>query len=920
MSARAAANHVNHIGFTCETLLLEGIKSQRSMPVVCGLLKVTPRMFDWRGELKKVMPDRPVSRRRFMEKTITASIAVGLRGELRALRGLKTVIAPHTDGLSLKATGNPQQGYGVTFLFNGQPLARHNGGGEFSASFQNEERSLDDRVDNWKATSCRGDSTHLVLEGECKLKNLNTTVFALVDYELVTPHVVRKKIRLYQADMFMLFYQLSNRLEPQESPAKFWSFDRLEWNGGALHEYFPAAGFRTKNGLCVGLLTDSGFRNQWTRIIRRDGRPVKPAPHRIPDASLYTGSQEEERGQGTFFVQQTFGEVMEQVTGKVNSETIVLPDISSWKKHGKVTVDERDGVAILSPHSSDDGVIIPFAAGGANVYSVRVQYRSPCPVAIEVWNVDERLRKAGDITLYNDGVPASIGAWTDFQTTVFVPGLQGHSCAVFISVAPSEQAQKVEASLGFANVEVRGLQIRRITTRSEPYHRLEMGHSAEKTVFLFADEKVPDTVRGHRLASQLYLADGLGFKGAEAEKVVYADLMMLCWIAGPESFRPICAPSIWYSAAGEMYLRDSFFALNGIHNHELNDEVFNVWAENQGPDGAINTLVEPNRANVERKSNDSTPLWLMWAFLNHRRFGTELPMEKVRRAAEYCLRTYDPGREGLCRAQFVMGQLDVIQYPEGTSTLCENQGMLAVTWRVIKELRIPGVSETISDAYLGKVEQLYRSYYDPARKFLRPARDIGDAIGFAEIFPEYLSLWLFGREILSDEMVVNHLDRIPAMILREDCPHPEAGGVVRPILIGLPQGGTGWSYFNESWHPMVSDSFAASYANHGMDGIYYNGGSWMRLEVCGYVTGKLHGWKGAADAIANRLWAELNIAPDFPSSQEYLATSAANPFFGYHRVFAWNSFVLQALELAGLRDPEMDPDYIPMSSRQTANL
>jgi hypothetical protein len=108
---------------------------------------------------------------------------------------------------------------------------------------------------------------------------------------------------------------------------------------------------------------------------------------------------------------------------------------------------------------------------------------------------------------------------------------------------------------------------------------------------------------------------------------------------------------------------------------------------------------------------------------------------------------------------------------------------------------------------------------------------------------------------------------------------------------------------------MVSDSFAANYANHGMDGIYYNGGSWMRIEVCGYVAGKLHGWSGATKAIANRLWAEVNISPDFPTSQEYLATDAAHPFYGYHRVFAWNSFILQALEQAGLRNPEMDPDY-----------
>jgi hypothetical protein len=438
-----------------------------------------------------------------------------------------------------------------------------------------------------------------------------------------------------------------------------------------------------------------------------------------------------------------------------------------------------------------------------------------------------------------------------------------------------------------------------------------MDRTAEKTVFIFADETVPDTLRGCRLASQLHLADGLDFKGGDTEKIVYADLMMLTWIAGPESFRPILAPSIWYSAAGEMYLRDSFFALSGIHNRELNESVFGLWGENQGPDGSINTLIEPNRANVERKSNDSTPLWLMWALLNRRRFGTRLPMDKVRKAAEYCLETYDPRREAVCHAQFVLGQLDVIRYPEGTSVICENQGMLAVTLRAIKELQIPGVSETLSEEYIGRAEAHYRSYYDPARKFMRPARDIADAIGFAEIFPEYLSLWLFKRKILTDEMVVDHLDHIPAIMPRSNCPHPELSGTVRPILIGLPPGQKDWSYFTSKWHPMISDSFATNYANHAMDGIYYNGGSWMRIEICGYVAGKLHGWNGARKAIANRLWAEINIAPDFPTSQEYLATDPAHPFFAYHRVFAWNSFVLLALEQAGLRSPEMDPDFHP---------
>lgn len=856
------------------------------------------------------MPHKSISRRRFIGNSVQGGLTAGLGLDSHPLSLLSAVIAG-TDNLSLKVAGDATQGYGVTLLSNGQPFARHNQGGEFSAIFQNEDRSVEDRVEYWKAANCTGDAMRLTLSGECKLKNLGATVFVQVAYERITPRVVRKKITLRQADMFLMFYQLGNRLEPLESPAKLWSFDQLDWQGEPAHEYFPAAGFRTKSGLCVGLLTDSGYRNQWTRIVRRDGKPVKPAPAQIPDANLYVGSSPLERSNGNPYVQQTFGEVTQLISKEQLLKIVPLPEMSAWKTLGSASLDQRNGIAVVSTQSADDGVLVPLPASDSPALSLRMEYRSASPLALQVWRVGEQSQKVENITLYNDAVPESPEAWSVFETQVFVPGPQAHRHALFLSVAPSEQALNVATPGGTAKIEVRGLQVRPVATRPEPYHRLEMDRPVDKTVFVFADETVPDTLRGHRLASQLHLADGLDFKGGETEKMLYADLMMLTWIAGPEAFRPILAPSIWYSAAGEMYLRDSFFALNGIHNRELNESVFGLWGENQGQDGAINTLVEPNLANVERKSNDSTPLWLMWALLNRRRFGTSLPKEKVRKAAEYCLQAYDPGRDALCHAQFVMGQLDVIRYPQGTSTICENQGMLAVTLRTIKELQIHGLSETLSEEYIGRAEALYRSYYDPARKFMRPAREIADAIGFAEIFPEYLSLWLFKRKILADEMVVNHLDRIPVIMPRSESPYPETGGTVRPILIGLPEGRNNWSFFTSKWHPMVSDSFAANYANNAMDGIYYNGASWMRIEICGYVTGQLHGWSGARKAIANRLWAELNISPDFPTSQEYLATDPAHPFFGYHRVFAWNSFVLQALEQAGLRTPQMDPDFVP---------
>jgi hypothetical protein len=811
--------------------------------------------------------------------------------------------------VSLRVSGDAESGYGVTILFRDQPIARHHQGGEFSAIFQNFERSLEDRVEDWKAASSTGDSKRINLTGVMQLSNLRTKVFVEVTYEVMTPQVVKKTIEFRQADMYMLFYQLTNRLEPEAASVKLWSFDHPDCKGGPLHEYFPAAGFRTASGATVGLLTDSGYRNQWSRIIRRDGTPVKPAPLSTPDLNLYYLPYAADRSEQGAYIQQRFGEVTIQCSGEGSRTPVNLPAASMWERSAGMKVERLEAGVKLFPINLKDFVLLPFSAKAGEIYAVHLKYRCEAPISVHAWDVDDEFNKLADLTLFNDTAPASPAAFSNFDHSFVVPALQGTGAGIALSLTDYDDAGAREnGSTSLPSMEVRDIELSRVATHPEPYHCLEMGQMQTRVVFIFADDAITDTLRGYRLASQLHLADGLGFKGGETEKVLYADVMMLSWNAELAEPRPILAPSIWYSAAGEMYLRDSFYALNGIHNRELNEKVFTAWADNQGDDGAINTLVEPSIANLERKSNDSTPLWLIWALLNRRRFSTELQMDKVRRAAEYCLATYDPKREAICTAQFVIGQLDVIHYPKGTRILCENQGMLAVLLRVIRELQIPDVSASISASYIAKAEEEYRSYYDHKRGFLFPARNITDAIGFPDIFPEFLSLWLFKRPILTDEMVVNHLNNIPAMLPREDCPYPGEGGTVRPIFIGL-QDGNGWSYFTETWHPMVSDSYAASYANKSADGIYYNGGSWMRIEICGYVTGKLHRWQKADHAIANRLWAEIHADENFPTSQEYLPTNRRNPFYGYHRVFAWNSFVLQALEIAGLRQPAMDPGF-----------
>jgi len=852
-----------------------------------------------------------ISRREF----IAVSVAAGLAGIILPQKAFGNEAALSSNlRVALKAAGDARSGYYAVLLLDGQPVARHSGKGEFSALFHNADHSLEDRVQHWRPSSCQASEDRLLLEGNCRLPKLQATVFAQVEYRVVAPRVVRKQIRLHQVDIYELLYQVTNSLEPFEPPECFWSFNQLNCKGGALREYFPAAGFRLHNNVTVGQLTDSGCRNGWSRIIRRDGKPVKPAPHRITDINLCYVCREDDRNQQRFFVSQTFGEELAREEDQNSGAAVSLPEISNWRKRGDLGLEEHDGTAVLSVRDSQAVAIVPFAAENSELYSLRFKYRATESFSVQLWDVDERFDELQNITLYNDRLPSSPEAWSEFRADVFIPSLLGAGAALYISMAESDQDIKAQRSHLSLKIELRDLQLSRVITRLRPYHRLEMDRAHEKTSFIFIDDEVPDTLRGYRLAAQRYLADGLAFRGGDTEKVLYSDLMMLCWSAAPECQQPMIAPSIWYAAAGEMYLRDSFFALNGIYSRELNEGVFNLWAANQGEDGAINTLIEPYMANLERKSNDSTPLWLIWALRNRARFGTELPMDKIRKAAEYCLQTYDKRHDGACWAQFVMGQLDVVNFPEGTSEICQNQGMLAVTLRVIKELKIAGISDGISDKYIGKAEEAYRSYYDPMLKFVRPARDINDAIGFGEIFPEYLSLWLSGRKILTDEIVINHLDRIPLLLPSKDAPHPELGGTVRPIFIGLKKDGRGWDYFTDSWHPMISKEHGANYADHNMDGIYYNGGSWLLIEICGYVVGKLHGWDKADQAIANRLWAEINVSPDFPTSQEYLATDPRHPFFGYHRVYAWNAFIFQALEMAGLRKAEMDPDFAVLDS------
>jgi hypothetical protein len=86
----------------------------------------------------------------------------------------------------------------------------------------------------------------------------------------------------------------------------------------------------------------------------------------------------------------------------------------------------------------------------------------------------------------------------------------------------------------------------------------------------------------------------------------------------------------------------------------------------------------------------------------------------------------------------------------------------------------------------------------------------------------------------------------------------------------------------------------------------------MREEICGYVAGLKHGWKPAEKRIKERLETEITLNSDEPFSHEFLPydLTVPNCWWPSTRVFSWNVFALKALEVAGIRNPEQDPNYL----------
>ena len=791
--------------------------------------------------------------------------------------------------LHLKIAGDSTAGF-RTEIYQGNQL-QVTRTEEFSLSLSNLDHSVMTSIPSWKGQNWSGNDSLLTLSGNTYIKDLDANLNITVTYQVMPDHIVKKTIRLFQPSMPDMYYILKETNRPANTPSRYCSFEYDSFPGGFVHEIFPSAGWITPDNNLVGFLTDAGYKNQYSRGTRRrfSGRVGGLVGLRkLPDPELFSVATTGERQRNDQYVCLTYGEMFDLDAG--SSTNLKIPE-QFTPDHAKVEIkDSVISVFCQAGASAGLSFFPPFT--DQHVYTISFLCRGNASLALKMFRFKNGTQREEleDGLKYIDAFPTSESEWTLFKGSILIPYIEHDSVQLFIGTEAGKECR----------IMLKNLKIQEHQPQRDAYNILALGKAIEKTSYVFFQPW--KSHKDFMIASQVKLAEGKGFKGSEIEKMLYGNFNALTWITSVQDFTPFNVPNMNYMP--DMYNRDCFFAAVSTYNEKLNLSLWNQWAKTQTTRGAIGTIITPYMGSVEAKDNEASIEWLIWAMLNKRRFGYVPPEEIIKRTVDYILNEFDSAGDGICHSHFPLCQVDIIDFNPKTDRLAVNQGMLAIALRTIRELGYP-----VSASHIEKAEQAYRNFYDVKRKHLLFDTNFPDLISVTDLEPEFFSLWLFNRPILTDEMVINHLNQIPLLNKVADSPHP-AYGTTAPILIRLTQDKKGYAFLSKDYQPF--DKFGEeNYADGKNDGFYYNGGSWFRPEYCAYVAGMKHGWTKARDLMENRIWAEINLNPNWPYSKEFIPTKwkSFESWWPSTRGLCWNIFILMADEVAGLRQPEMDPDY-----------
>jgi hypothetical protein len=305
-----------------------------------------------------------------------------------------------------------------------------------------------------------------------------------------------------------------------------------------------------------------------------------------------------------------------------------------------------------------------------------------------------------------------------------------------------------------------------------------------------------------------------------------------------------------------VWLRDSFWTLAALGDQSLAAQALAHFTAAQRPSGQVPTQFSYFVAQPIYRADESTLLYLIWAYWQVKAGGERPPRQALDRALHYALAAAKDGWY-TSRAGSYADWFDSFRLP-APDTLSYNQGLYAVALQAAAALGL-----SVSPADLATAIAHYRTLADPQGGYLRFSRTLAyhDISGLTG---EYLSLWLFRHPLLPDVVVRRTIDTQPSF----------RGGF--KVVV------------DARGHFLAPHSFTV----HLIPGDYQNGASWLLYDYMALATGYLHHESGIAARMHARLVAEFRTGPTF---HEYLDTNPSAASYGsepaYRDGFSWDTFV-----------------------------
>jgi hypothetical protein len=361
------------------------------------------------------------------------------------------------------------------------------------------------------------------------------------------------------------------------------------------------------------------------------------------------------------------------------------------------------------------------------------------------------------------------------------------------------------------------------------WQHIEQGESQTWKTWIFSSEV--KSLYDIQMTAHLALANAKGFNQSGIEAILRNTSYLLL----RRNLLRTESDFIFISGVGygwKQWVSDGFYMSRG-----LDDVKFDREAQ---------SAIFFERLNYE----DNSQYYLIWSLLV-KRAGGNPDMRTVERAYRF-IREHEV--DGLYIPPRLKPELkcfktyhDQLNY-EDDDAPSSDQGFHCGALMAAKELGLP-----VTDAMIEKAIEGYQRIFNKEGGYLATSLKQQENIGQDGLYGEVLTFAVFGKKLLTDEMVRKHLETT--------------------MRIQSPYG-------------MRVISKANGDLLDGHSGVYTNGGSWFLNDGANYLDGLIHGMdpKWVDDQLVWRMEKELAFMPAF---HESISTVTGKPH-GHH-LYSWNS-------------------------------